>query len=107
MEKLLRQDGAFAGLGLKQADGEERRDLAVDGVFVAVGQQPGTAPFAGQVELDEGGYFRSGEDCATNLPGVFAAGDCRAKAVRQLTTAVGDGSVAGLAAARFAEEQEK
>ena len=73
-------------------------------MFVAVGQVPGTAPFAGQVALDGSGYFLAGEDCRTNLPGVFAAGDCRRKAVRQLATAVADGAVAGLAAAEFAEK---
>ena len=60
--------------------------------------------FRAQLELDDEGYFRSGEDCRTRLPGVFVAGDCRAKEVRQLATAVGDGAVAGLAAARFVED---
>ena len=105
-EGFLRKDGAFAGLALRRADGEQRRELEADGVFIAVGQQPGTAPFEGQVELDNNGYFAAGEDCRTNLPGVFVAGDCRAKEVRQLTTAVADGAVAGLAAARYVEEQE-
>lgn len=105
-EGFLRKDGTFAGLALRRAEGEEHRELEADGAFIAVGQQPGTAPFAGQVELDGGGYFAAGEDCRTNLPGVFVAGDCRAKEVRQLTTAVGDGAVAGLAAARYVEEQQ-
>lgn len=105
-EALLREEGAFRGLRLRRAESGERTDLKVDGVFVAVGQQPGTGPFAGLVEVDDRGYFRAGEDCRTRLPGVFAAGDCRAKEVRQLTTAVGDGAVAGLAAARFAEERK-
>ena len=55
------------------------------------------------VELDDEGCFASGEDCRTRVPGVFVAGDCRAKTVRQLTTAVGDGAVAGLAAVRYLE----
>lgn len=55
-------------------------------MFAAVGRVPGTAPFRAQLELDEEGYFRSGEDCRTRLPGVFVAGDCRAKEVRQLAT---------------------
>lgn len=105
-EALLREEGAFRGLRLRRAESGERTDLKVDGVFVAVGQQPGTGPFAGLVEVDDRGYFRAGENCRTRLPGVFAAGDCRAKEVRQLTTAVGDGAVAGLAAARFAEERK-
>jgi len=100
-EALMTEDGGFTGLRLKHVVYGELRELAVDGVFVAVGQQPGTAPFASLVEVDGEGYFASGEDCCTALPGVFVAGDCRAKTVRQLTTAVGDGAVAGLAAAGF------
>ena len=103
-ESFLRdENGGFAGLRLKQVESGELRALPVDGVFIAVGQQPGTGPFAGQVELDDEGCFASGEDCRTRVPGVFVAGDCRAKTVRQLTTAVGDGAVAGLAAVRYLE----
>ena len=105
-ESFLRKDGAFAGLALRRAGGEEHQVLEVDGVFIAVGQQPGTGPFSNQVELNQEGYFAAGEDCRTKLPGVFVAGDSRAKAVRQLTTAVGDGAVAGLAAARSVEDLE-
>ena len=54
----------------------------------------------------EGGYIKTDRNMATNLPGVFAAGDCRGKAVRQLTTAVGDGAVAGLAACRWVDERQ-
>ena len=71
-------------------------------MFLAVGQTPGTAPFAGFVALDEQGFVLAGEDCRTSRPGVFAAGDCRTKQVRQLATAVGDGAVAGLAASEWA-----
>ena len=77
--------------------------LAVDNLFVAVGQQPQNQPFAPLLDTDEDGYLLAGEDCRTSLPGVFAAGDCRAKGVRQLTTAVGDGAVAGLAACRWVD----
>lgn len=70
------------------------------------GAAAGTGPFSNQVELNQEGYFAAGEDCRTKLPGVFVAGDSRAKAVRQLTTAVGDGAVAGLAAARYVEDLE-
>ena len=100
---LLQENGTFTGLGVRRTDTGAESILALDGVFVAVGQVPGTAPFAGQIELDGSGYFLAGEDCRTNLPGVFAAGDCRQKAVRQLATAVADGAVAGLAAAAAAE----
>lgn len=102
-QAFLQRDGMVSGLSLKRADGDEVREIRADGVFIAVGQQPGTDPVKGSLRLDEGGYLPAGEDCRTELPGVFAAGDCRNKAVRQLTTAVADGSVAGLAAARYAE----
>ncbi len=78
-----------------------RRALAVDGLFVAVGAQPDNAAFAEQLRLDGAGYAAAGEDCTTPTAGVFVAGDCRAKAVRQLTTAVSDGAVAALAAVGY------
>ena len=103
-DALLQAEGRLTGLRVRQASTGQTLELPLDGVFAAVGRVPGTAPFRAQLELDEEGYFRSGEDCRTRLPGVFVAGDCRAKEVRQLATAVGDGAVAGLAAARFVED---
>jgi thioredoxin reductase (NADPH) len=76
----------------------QRRALDVAGLFVAVGHAPDNDIFAEHIELDKGGYAASGEDCLTRSAGIFVAGDCRAKSVHQLTTAVGDGSVAALAA---------
>ncbi len=89
----------LTGLVLEQNG--ERVELPVEGLFVAVGHQSDNAAFASLLELDEGGYAASGEDCLTKTPGVFVAGDCRRKAVRQLTTAAADGAVAALAACRF------
>ena len=68
------------------------RELPVAGVFAAVGLIPDNSPFSPPLELDEHGYVRSGEDCRTNVPGVFAAGDTRAKVLRQLVTAAADGA---------------
>lgn len=79
--------------------GEESR-LEISGLFVAIGQMPENGVFAGVVDLDENGYILAGEDCRTNVEGIFAAGDCRKKTVRQLTTAAADGAVAALAAAQ-------
>lgn len=79
----------------------ELEKIAVSGLFEAVGQIPQNAAFADVVALDEDGYFLAGEDCKTNLAGVFAAGDCRRKVVRQLTTATADGTVAALAALAY------
>ena len=79
----------------------ERRELAVDGLFIAIGGEPDNGVFAPLLRLDKAGYADADEDCATKTPGVFVAGDCRAKRVRQLTTAVADGAVAALAAVRW------
>lgn len=73
---------------------EEGRELAVDGMFVAIGRVPATGAFVDLVELDSDGYVVAGEDCQTSCPGVLVAGDCRTKDVRQLVTAAGDGAVA-------------
>lgn len=73
----------------------------VDGVFVAVGRIPATAFLEGVVDLDAAGYVKAGEDCHTSAPGVFVAGDCRAKELRQLVTAAGDGAVAATNACRY------
>ena len=83
-----------------ERDGE-RVELPLEGLFIAVGHQSDNGIFSGLLNLDEGGYADSGEDCLTRTPGVFVAGDCRRKLIRQLTTAVADGSVAALAACRF------
>ena len=86
----------------KEGDGTVS-DLLVDGVFVAIGLVPQNEVFAGLVPLDGRGYIISGEDCLTGTAGVFAAGDCRTKAIRQVTTAVADGAVAALAACAYAD----
>lgn len=76
-------------------------ELAVSGLFIAVGQMPDNGDFASLVKLDSQGYVLAGENCRTNVPGIFVAGDCRTKTVRQLTTAAADGAVAGLAACEY------
>ena len=79
----------------------EKRQLAVEGLFVAIGHQPDHSAFADWLSLDKAGYADSGEDCLSPTAGLFVAGDCRKKSVRQLTTAVGDGAVAALAACQY------
>lgn len=91
------------GIAVTFGDGSERR-LAVDALFVAIGHAPDNAAFAGLMELDNAGYADSDEGCATRTPGVFVAGDCRKKTVRQLTTACADGSAAALAACNYIDE---
>ena len=75
--------------------------LDVSGLFVAIGHAPDNAAFASLIDLDPVGYAASDESCLTKTPGVFVAGDCRRKTVRQLTTAVADGSAAALAACEW------
>ena len=87
--------------GIVISQNGETWELPVTGLFIAVGHQPDNAVFAKLLDLDAAGYAQAGEDCLTKSAGVFVAGDCRAKGVRQLTTAAADGSVAALAACRY------
>ena len=80
--------------------------LNVDGLFVAVGTEPISALVKGQVELNAAGYVVAGEDTQTSVPGVFAAGDLRAKPLRQVVTAAADGAVAAHMAAIYLDEAE-
>ena len=91
---------ALESLTLKKNDGSES-ELKVDGLFVAIGLIPNNAAFSEIAGLDEWGYIDSDEACLTKTAGVFTAGDCRKKQIRQITTATADGSVAALAACRY------
>lgn len=99
--EALRGQDTLTGLLLRHIDTGEKTELTVDGLFQAVGQQPESALARTLGAADETGFLAAGEDCLTAIPGVFAAGDCRAKEVRQLTTACADGAVAALAACRY------
>lgn len=98
VQELLGKD-ELTGLVIEQRG--ERRELAVSGLFVAIGHAPELGAFSGLIALDKLGYADASEACTTATPGVFVAGDCRAKRVRQLTTAVADGSAAALAACEY------
>ena len=82
-------------------EGGGKQRLAVSALFVAIGLEPDNAPFAPPLALDDYGYVLAGEDCKTNVPGVFVAGDSRTKLLRQIVTAVADGAVAAMQAERF------
>lgn len=90
----LLQDGKVTGVRLKDVVTGEEHVLACDGVFVSIGRQPATDLVKGQLELDAGGYVSADETTRTNIPGVYAVGDVRAKALRQVVTAVADGAMA-------------
>ena len=96
------ENGAVTGVRIRNSVTGEDSDLPVEGVFVAIGLVPATDFLRGTGLLDEYGYVKAGEDCRTAIPGVFAAGDCRTKSVRQITTATADGATAALAAGAFA-----
>ncbi len=97
----LHGETELKALTLKKESDSTESELAVDGLFVAIGLIPQNDAFAEIAGLNEYGYIDSGEDCLTKTAGVFVAGDCRSKKIRQITTATADGSVAALAACRY------
>lgn len=102
VESIIGED-EFRGIKIKNTESGEISPLYVDGMFVAIGQKPENEAFADVVELNGYGYVSAGEDCLpkTGIPGVFVAGDCRTKSIRQVTTATADGATAAIAACRF------
>ena len=98
---LSSEGGELRAISLKNTSTDEISTLELDGMFVAIGQQPENQPFASLTALDNYGYIIAGEDCLTDTAGVFVAGDCRTKRIRQVTTAASDGAVAALAACRY------
>ncbi|MBQ1962522.1 MAG: thioredoxin-disulfide reductase [Clostridia bacterium] len=98
-------DTALRSLTVENRKTGERSTIEVAAVFEAVGMETQNGAFAELVALDEDGYLLAGEDCKTSVKGLFAAGDCRRKSIRQLTTAVCDGTVAALAAMDYLKEQ--
>ena len=100
--KLLKQDDEFCGVEIEHKG--EKQTVACDGLFVAIGLIPENDAFAALADLNSYGYFDSDEQCTTKTPGIYVAGDCRRKGVRQLTTAVADGATAALAACRYINE---
>ena len=103
VESLLTGD-TFQGVRLRNKKTGEVSDLSCDGVFVSIGRQPATELVTGQVELDKAGYVVADETTRTNLPGVFAIGAVRTKALRQVVTAAADGAVASYYADEYLAE---
>jgi thioredoxin reductase (NADPH) len=102
--EYITENGALTGLKLRsEIDGSESR-IAVDGAFLAVGLKPENENFAALANLNNWGYFDSAEDCCTATAGVFVAGDCRSKQIRQVVTAAADGAIAAMAACRYLEQ---
>lgn len=97
--RLLTENGEFSGVEIEQKG--ELKQIKADGLFVAIGLIPENEPFKDLAELNDFGYFESDEKCLTKTEGIFVAGDCRSKNIRQVTTAVADGTVAALAACDY------
>ncbi len=97
-------DESLIGLKIHNTKTDEYGELSTDGLFVAIGQQPENDAFKNVADLNDYGYISADECCVTKTEGIFVAGDCRTKAVRQVTTATADGAVAALAACRYIDE---
>ena len=97
----LKGDKALEAVVVKDKNTGEEREIPVSGLFIAIGQEPDNGDFAPVADLDKGGYVVADESCLTKTPGIFVAGDCRTKAVRQLTTAASDGAIAALTACSY------
>ncbi|HKM04367.1 MAG TPA: thioredoxin-disulfide reductase [Lachnospiraceae bacterium] len=89
------------GILVQDKDTKKEKLIPISGLFIAIGQIPENSCFEEIIDLDQGGYIMAVEDCKTKVDGIFTAGDCRTKKVRQLATAAADGAVAGLAACEF------
>ena len=100
----LQENGALTGLNLRSEDGREF-SINVDGAFLAVGLSPENDAFAAHAQLNQWGYFDSAEDCRTRTEGLFVAGDCRSKRIRQVVTAASDGAVAAMAACMYLDQR--
>lgn len=102
--ELHSENSSLTGISLKNTKTDETSELKLDGMFVAIGQVPENEAFKNITAINDYGYIIADEDCLTDTKGVFVAGDCRTKKIRQVTTASADGAVAALAACRYVDE---
>lgn len=98
---LESSNGELCAINIKNTQTNEENRFALDGMFIAIGQAPENEAFRSVSALDDYGYIIADEACLTDTEGVFVAGDCRTKKIRQVTTASADGAVAALAACRY------
>lgn len=101
VDSIIADGATFKGIKIKNDESGEISELLCDGMFVAIGLAPENEMFKDLAPLNQWGYFDSAEDCTTATPGIYVAGDCRSKRIRQITTATADGAVAALAACAY------
>jgi thioredoxin reductase (NADPH) len=106
VEEILAPEGLVTGVGLKNVNTGENREVAVDGVFVAIGHNPNSIIFRGKLDMDENGYLLANHGTLTKVPGVFIAGDVQDHRYRQAVTAAGSGCMAALDAEKFLAEHK-
>ena len=105
IKEINQEGGSYTGIGIEDKNTGDTQRITCDGLFVAIGLIPENQAFQNLAKLNQFGYFDSDESCLTKTPGIFVAGDCRSKTIRQITTACSDGAVAALAACKFLDLQ--
>jgi thioredoxin reductase (NADPH) len=106
VDEILAPKGLVEGVRLRNTESKEAREIALDGVFVAIGHDPNSIVFKGKLDMDSNGYLIAKHGSLTSIPGVFVAGDVQDHRYRQAVTAAGSGCMAAIDAEKFLEEHK-